>query len=98
MPSSPALSLSKLLTIAIFAVVGVIARYLVGLAFTHTLSSSEFPLSTFVINMVGSLAIGVVYVLFTEKGLLAPELQIGILVGLLGGKRLTIKKTVDSCA
>jgi CrcB protein len=70
--------------IAGFGLVGVFARYYLGLAVPRFLTP-PFPYATFLINVSGSFAIGIVYVLGAERAAIPPDLRIGLMVGLLGG-------------
>ena len=74
----------KLLSVGLFGVLGVLARYLIGLGVAKALPS-PFPHATLGINIAGAFLIGVVYVLGFERSVLPPELRIGIMVGFLGG-------------
>lgn len=69
---------------AAFGLLGIFARYFVGLL-AGRYFAAPFPYGTFLINILGSFLIGVVYVLGVEKALLNPDLRIGIVVGFLGG-------------
>ena len=60
---------------------GALTRYLVDKSVPVTL----FPVSTFLINIVGSFLIGAIYVLGTEKGILPKEMAAVIATGFLGG-------------
>ena len=46
---------------------------------------STFPWGTFVVNMVGCLAIGVVVGLMESRQLFSPEFRLFALIGVLGG-------------
>lgn len=70
--------------IAIFGILGVFSRYFIQILLGRILSLS-FPIGTFLINILGSFLIGVIYVLGFEKTMINPELRIGIMVGFLGG-------------
>ena len=72
------------LIIVIFGTLGVLSRYGIGL-FTTRYFTIPFPFGTFFINLVGSFLIGVVFVLGTERGILSPDLRMGLMVGFLGG-------------
>lgn len=67
---------TPVISVAIGGALGAVARYLVGLAVA-------FPLGTLTVNVVGSLAIGIVWALFTARGLQAwlPLVMTGILGG-----------------
>lgn len=60
---------------------GALTRYLADKSAPPT----PFPLSTFIINIVGSFLIGAVYVLGTEKGLITRDMAAVIAAGFLGG-------------
>ncbi len=68
--------LSSVISVALGGAFGAVARYLVGLAVT-------FPMGTLAVNIMGSLAIGVVWALFTARGLQA-WLPL-VMTGFLGG-------------
>ena len=50
----------------------------------HALLGRGFPFSTLVVNVAGSLAMGVVYVVFLERSDIAPEWRSATVVGFLG--------------
>jgi CrcB protein len=66
-----------------FALVGIFSRYFIDQYFYS--DGRNFPLSTFLINMLGSFLIGVVYVLSANGGYLGRDLSVALMVGLLGG-------------
>ena len=50
----------------------------------HALLGRGFPFGTLVVNVSGSLAMGVLYVLFFERYDIAPEWRAALVVGFLG--------------
>jgi len=74
----------KFALIGFFGLVGVFGRFFLD-SFATRIFHSNFPFGTFVINLLGSFPIGVVFVLGFEKTLLSSDLKVGIAVGLLGG-------------
>jgi CrcB protein len=50
----------------------------------HTLWEGRFPLGTLMVNIVGSFAIGVVYVLLAERQLIHADWRGVLMVGFLG--------------
>lgn len=74
----------KALWIALFGVVGVLLRFGCN-ELSARFVGGTFPWTTFAINIAGSFLIGVVHVLGSERGVIAPELRLGIMTGLLGG-------------
>lgn len=63
---------------------GAIARYLLGVWLVARVGST-FPFHTLVINVTGSLAIGVLLVLLTERVAADPAWRLFLVVGVLGG-------------
>ena len=74
----------RILFIIVFGILGVLSRYFFG-GLVERLAPSPFPVGTLMINVAGSFAIGVVYVLGVERAILARDLWAGIMVGFLGG-------------
>jgi CrcB protein len=74
----------KIVFIAIFGVLGVLSRYVVG-NFVAKILPPPFPYGTLLINITGAFAIGVIHVIGIERVSLSPEIRIGIMVGFLGG-------------
>ena len=62
---------------------GALARYLLCNAL-HALVPMRFPLATLGVNLLGSLLIGILYVLIAERGVLHPEWRSVVMVGFLG--------------
>jgi fluoride exporter len=65
------------------AVLGANARYWVsGWAADHL--GTSFPYGTFLINILGSLLMGLFFTMFTERFLIDPRLRLMVTVGFLG--------------
>jgi CrcB protein len=73
----------RVLAIAGGGAVGAVLRYWVSSG-THALLGRGFPYGTLVVNVLGSFAIGFLFVLFLERMTLSGEWRAGILVGMLG--------------
>ncbi len=71
-----------LVFVSVFSLVGVLSRYAIDRWLVDL--TEPFPISTFVINMVGCALAGTIYVL-GERGAMSPHLQVGLLVGFCGG-------------
>ncbi len=76
--------MEKFLLISIGAILGANARYWVG-DWAAQRYGAAFPLGTLLINLTGSLAIGLFLTLATERFLLDPRWRIVIAIGFLGG-------------
>lgn len=72
-----------LLFIALGGATGAVARYLLA-GWAHRLWEGHLPVGTLLVNVIGSFAIGVVYVLLVEKDLLHPDWRGVLMVGFLG--------------
>lgn len=72
-----------LIFIALGGASGAVARYLTA-SWVHTLWEGKVPLGTLLVNMVGSFAIGIVYVLIVERQLIHADWRGVLMVGFLG--------------
>ena len=71
------------LAVAIGGALGAMARYgISGWIFDST--SHKFPFATLSVNVMGSLVMGVLFVLILEKGALPPEMRSLLMIGFLG--------------
>ncbi len=76
--------LKSILLVGFGGFIGSVARFLVSKYFQENIAS-VFPWSTFTVNIVGSLLIGIIYG-FSEKGdFLSPEIRLFLAVGICGG-------------
>ena len=75
--------MSKLIYLALGGALGTVLRYAISVWFGTT-GSTDFPMATFVANMVGCLAIGLVMSLFIDLEVSHP-LRLFFVIGLLGG-------------
>jgi CrcB protein len=71
------------LGVGVAGALGALARYGLGTVISER-SSGPFPLGTFVINVTGSFALGVLFVVLTERAGLSPALRTTVSVGFLG--------------
>ena len=71
------------LAIAIGGALGAISRYWLSNS-AESLNSSDFPLGTFVVNVLGSLLIGILFILLTERMQLPEFYRPLLVVGFLG--------------
>jgi CrcB protein len=82
------------IAVAIGGAIGAIGRYLLGLALPT--ESGHFPWATFIINVAGGLAIGVLIVLLTELFQAHPLARPFLVTGILGGFTTFSTYTVDT--
>ena len=73
----------ELLAIGLGGAVGALCRYGVTL-WASSLVCINFPYSTLIINVLGSFAVGLVFILLVERNLLAPIWRSVLMVGFLG--------------
>lgn len=77
--------MKAILLVGIGGFAGAVARYLLGGAVLHISVQERFPYSTFVVNVLGCLAIGALASLAEKQHLLSPEARLLLMTGLLGG-------------
>lgn len=77
--------MTQLLYVLLGGAVGTGCRYGLSLLLTRKLHHLHFPYATFIINLSGSFAIGLLGELFRLRVLTSPELRLALLTGLLGG-------------
>jgi CrcB protein len=75
--------LGTLTAIALGGALGSVARYGITVYFDH-LFGRDFPYGIFIANILGSAAIGVLFVLIVERGLLSEVWRSLMMVGFLG--------------
>jgi len=75
--------LRTILAVAAGGAVGALLRWWVSQG-VYALLGRGFPFGTLVVNAAGSLAMGVVYVLFFERHDIPPEWRAALVVGFLG--------------
>lgn len=71
------------LAIAAGGAVGALLRFWVSNGI-YTLLGRTFPYGTLAVNVLGSLLMGVLYVLLVDKLILGPQWRAALLIGLLG--------------
>lgn len=74
--------MNSLFALGFFGLIGIFSRYGVDKAMEN--ANETFPASTFLINILGSLAAGCIYVA-AERYELSPSLHTSLLVGFCGG-------------
>ena len=72
----------KLLLVGLGGFAGSSARYLVQLVFPHY--PGAFPWGTFLVNIIGSLLIGIIYGLAEEHKIMTQEIRLLLAVGFCG--------------
>ena len=72
-----------LLFLAVGGAFGAVSRYLVQ-GWVQDLAGGRFPWGTFVVNISGSFALGLVFALAMDRAVLAPEVRVPLMVGFIG--------------
>ena len=75
--------MKQILAIALGGSLGAVLRYGVANG-VHGLLGRDFPYGTLVVNVSGSLLMGLLYVLLVERLALSPEWRAALLIGVLG--------------
>ncbi len=75
--------MTQLLAIAVGGAIGAVLRYGMASSISHWLGRG-FPYGTLSVNVLGSLLMGVLYVLLIDRMQLSPEWRAALLIGLLG--------------
>jgi len=69
--------------IAIGGAAGAVARYVVDTTVSQRIGGA-FPWGTFVVNVSGSVALGFLFAITVERGILPASLRLPVLVGFIG--------------
>ncbi len=75
----------ELLLVACGGALGAVARWKLGGLVLHRTVDWKFPLGTFIVNVVGCVAAGLVAGLITKQDMFTPGTRLFLLAGLLGG-------------
>lgn len=74
----------KIMAVAVGGALGSVLRY--GLSnWIHSFVGRGFPYGTLAVNILGCLAMGILFVLFVERSSESPLWRAGLIIGLLGG-------------
>jgi len=87
--------MNRFLFIAVGAALGANARYLVGLWAANRFNAA-FLYGTFIVNITGSLLLGFVITLATERLTISPETRLFLAVGFFGSYTTFSSFTVES--
>ena len=74
----------NLLAIFLGGGIGAVSRYLISLNLAKNFEIN-LPVSTFLVNVIGSFIIGFLYILFIEKADITPAVKLALKVGFCGG-------------
>ena len=79
------LALKQLFIVGVGGAFGSIARYKLGGFVLHHTAGWNFPISTFLVNLVGCLVIGLLAALVEHHDLFSPSIRLLMFTGVLGG-------------
>ena len=74
----------SILIVGLGGFIGTVARFLISRYFQVNFTS-VFPWSTFVVNIIGCLLIGIIYGISEKGNVLSPEIRLFLTVGICGG-------------
>ena len=83
------------LLVGVGGFLGANARYVIGGVIAERLGAA-FPAGTLIVNLTGSLAIGVILVLLTERLAADPAWRLLLVVGFLGGYTTFSSYTIEA--
>jgi len=76
--------LTKILVLSLGGILGTLARYGLGGFVQNRFPNSTFPWGTIVVNVLGCLTIGFLWILVEEKPILTPNMRLFSMIGFLG--------------
>ena len=77
--------MKQALVVGLGGFIGSVGRYKLGGMILHHSTAWRFPLSTFVVNVVGCFVIGALAALVEHRDLFSPDTRLFLFTGLLGG-------------
>lgn len=77
--------MKAILLVGVGGFLGSIARYTLGGWVLHMTAQERFPLSTFTVNVLGCLVVGILAGLAERYDIFGPEARLLLFTGLLGG-------------
>lgn len=77
--------MKSLLLVALGGALGAVARWQFGSVILHHTMHWKFPLATFMVNLAGCLAAGVIAGVVIKHDMFSPSMRLFLLTGLLGG-------------
>ncbi len=75
--------MNQILLIAVGGATGAVLRFLIS-GWVYAMLGRDFPYGTLVVNVFGSLVMGLCFALLVERMISAPEWRAFLMVGLLG--------------
>lgn len=76
--------LKSIMIVGFGGFIGTVARFLISRYFQENVLS-VFPWSTLVVNIAGSLLIGIIYGISEKGNLMSPEVRLFLTIGICGG-------------
>jgi len=76
--------IARIALVGVGGMIGAMLRYTLG-GMVHHLYEGRFPLGTLLVNTAGCLAIGFLFTLADDRGVISANARLFIFVGLLGG-------------
>ena len=77
--------MKNLILVALGGSLGSVARYLLAGSILHRTAAWNFPLGTFVVNVLGCLGVGLLGGLAVKHDMLSPEARLFLFTGVAGG-------------
>ena len=77
--------MKEIFLVAVGGGLGAVVRYQIGLWMLAASQSARFPLGTLVVNVLGCLAVGLVWAWTDRMSVWSEELRLALMIGLFGG-------------
>jgi CrcB protein len=77
--------MKEALAVGLGGFIGCVARYLVSVLMIQFIAAPAFPYATLIVNVVGCFLIGLLSSLAENTNMFSPEMQLFLIVGILGG-------------
>ncbi len=77
--------MKQALLVGLGGFLGAVSRYKLGGAILHYTTEWRFPLSTFLVNVLGCLTIGILAGVVETREYFSPDVRLFIFTGILGG-------------
>ena len=76
--------ISQLIIVGLGGAFGAVSRFVLVRAISPFLAAGQFPMGTWLVNIIGSFMFGLLFIIINERFDMNDQLRFGVLVGFLG--------------